>query len=182
MASYKVKCILVMPSLGHIFAGAENIIQVCNGSASTHTPCPINLPGPQCWEVSTSEKLGKYHGHDQRVTCLREEVDTQLISASDDGTLRRCGGSFVTCLQIVSLCDFLPSQRIVNCVAGGIARNSTVQMFTKCASILSLPSNAWMAMPTVQRGIVTSVQCACPGTSLWPRLAPHDSFLSGVSI
>jgi len=86
MASYKVKCILVMPSLGHIFAGAENIIQ--------------------CWEVSTSEKLGEYHGHDQRVTCLREEVDTQLISASDDGTLRRWDRKKLNCTNVYKVCQY----------------------------------------------------------------------------
>jgi len=84
-ASHPVHCLFVMASHDILFAGAENVIQA--------------------WDASSSDNLREYHGHDDRINCLRE-YHGELMSASHDGTMRRWDRKTQRCLRIYDVCEY----------------------------------------------------------------------------
>jgi len=84
-AADPVYCLFIMESAGVLFAGTVSKIEA--------------------WNATSSEPYGEFHGHEDRVNCLRE-YEGDLLSGSNDGTLRRWARKTQRCLNMYPVCEY----------------------------------------------------------------------------
>merc|ERR1719502_1212662 len=78
---------MVDPEHNHnlLFAGTESLIEA--------------------WNAASSEPCGEFKGHEDRVNCLKTHKG-DLMSASQDGTLKRWERKTQKCLQTYDVCEY----------------------------------------------------------------------------